>query len=200
MATLSPVQIEHRLDRLVSERTVLVLPGWNGSGPDHWQTIWELKYPTLRRVEQRSWVEPKPKEWIAAISEAVWNADAPVVLVAHSLACIAVAHWARSARPLTRSVEAALLVTPADVEDPARSPDVLRSFAPIPPMRLPFKSTLITSENDPYMSLETARDLASGWGSAFVNAGRVGHINSASGHGAWPEGESYLSEMLDPSR
>jgi len=197
MATLSPVQIEHRLDRLVSERTVLVLPAWNGSGPDHWQTIWEHKYPALRRVEQHSWAAPRPKDWIAAISEAVWNADAPVVLVAHSLACIAVAHWARTARPLTRSVEAALLVAPADVQDPARSPDVLRSFAPIPRSRLPFASAVIASENDPYISLETARDLAICWGSTFVNAGRVGHINCVSGHGSCPEGELHLGALLD---
>lgn len=200
MATLSPVQMEHRLDLLLSERTVLVLPGWNGSGPDHWQTIWQHKYPTLRRVEQRSWAEPDPKDWSAAISDAVWHADAPVVLVAHSLACVAVAHWARAERSLTRSIEAALLVTPADVEDSQRSPDVLRGFAPIPRARLPFASAVVGSENDPYMSLTTAGELAADWGSDFINAGRVGHINCTSGHGSWPEGEIQLAAFLERVR
>lgn len=188
---------QEELIRLLRDRTVLVLPGWNGSGPDHWQTIWEHKYPALRRVEQRSWAEPKPKEWIEAISDAVWNADAPVVLVAHSLACIAVAHWVRAERSLTRSVEAALLVAPADVEDPCRSPDVLRTFAPIPRACLPFSSTFVASRNDPYMPLSAARDLAHDWGSTFIDAGNVGHINCASGHGSWPEGELHLSALLD---
>lgn len=199
MATLSPVQTERALDRLVRERTVLMLPGWNGSGLDHWQTLWERKYPALRRVEQRSWAEPQVEDWVAAISDSVWRAEAPVVLVAHSLACIAVAHWVRAERSLVRNVEAVLLVTPADVEAPD-TPRALRGFAPIPRTRLPFASLLIGSENDPYMTLAAARELAADWGSRFVNAGRSGHINCASGHGSWPEGEQWLTELLNPAR
>ncbi len=97
---------------------------------------------------------------------------------------------------MARYVEAALLVTPADVSDPARSPEELRAFAPIPRTRLPFRSALVASENDPYMSAEVARDLAAEWGSTLINAGRVGHINCVSGHGVWPEGEQYLAELL----
>ncbi|MEI9812547.1 MAG: alpha/beta hydrolase [Acidobacteriota bacterium] len=197
MATLSPVQIEQTLESLLRGRTVLMLPGWNGSGPDHWQTLWEHKYPSLKRVEQRSWAEPRLRDWIDAISDRVWQADAPVVLVAHSLACIALAHWANKERSLARSVEAALLVTPADVEDPARSPAALRSFAPIARVALPFPSTLVASENDPYMSVATAKELAADWGSTFVNAGPVGHINCASGHGSWPEGEQQLASLIE---
>jgi predicted alpha/beta hydrolase family esterase len=196
MDTLSLNQIEQHLHLLVKQRTVLVLPGWNGSGPDHWQTIWERKYPSLKRVVQHDWAKPRVQDWADAISEAVWRAESPVVLVAHSLACIAVAHWARTERALTRSVEAALLVTPADVEDATRSPEALRHFAPIPRGRLPFLSTVVGSENDPYMSLATARELAADWESALINAGRVGHINSASGHGLWTEGEQYLTGLL----
>ena len=197
MATLSPQRTELSLDRLVRERTVLTLPGWNGSGPDHWQTIWEHKY-SMRRVEQRDWAEPRLQDWADAISENVWRAERSVVLIAHSLACIAVAHWARRERALARYVEAALFVTPADVEDSGRSPAILRSFAPIPREKLPFPSALVGSENDPYMSLATASELASHWGSAFINAGRVGHINCVSGHGSWADGEHLLAGLLQP--
>jgi uncharacterized protein len=196
MVTLSLAQTEHVLDRAIAQRTVLMLPGWNGSGPDHWQTIWEHKYPTLKRIEQRSWSEPSPHAWSDAISENVRAADGPVVLIAHSLACVAVARWARAERSLARSVEAALLVTPADVSDPARSPEALRCFAPIPRTRLPFRSALVASENDPYMSGGSARGLAADWGSTFINAGRVGHINCVSGHGSWLQGERYLADLL----
>lgn len=196
MATL-PVQTERSLDRLLRERTVLTLPGWNGSGPDHWQSIWERKHRSLKRIEQRGWAEPRLQDWIDTISESVWRANTPVVLVAHSLACIAVAHWARAEERLARSVEAALLVAPADVDDPARIPAVLQSFAPIPRERLPFISALVSSENDPYMSQSAGRKLAAAWGSAFINAGAAGHINSASVHGPWPAGEQYLADLLE---
>lgn len=178
------------------DRTILTLPGWNGSSQDHWQSIWERKYPSLKRIEQGSWSEPRLEEWIDRISEHVWRADAPVVLVAHSLACIAVAHWARKEKTLARSIEAALLVTPADVDDSARAPAVLQVFAPIPRERLPFVSVFVGSENDTYMAQSAGRKLAAAWGSAFINAGIVGHINCASGHGPWPEGEQYLADLL----
>lgn len=196
MATLQILQTETLLDRLSKERTVLMLPGWNGSGPDHWQTVWEHKYPSLIRVEQRSWSEPRKDDWVGAISDYVWRAETPVTLVAHSLACIALVHWVSREPSLARYVEAALLVTPADVEDPERSPEVLRSFAPIPRRGLPFPATVVGSENDPYMSLAKARGLSADWGSEFVNAGWVGHINCASGHGSWPEGEQWLADLI----
>lgn len=197
MATLLPVQTERPLDRLMRERTILTLPGWNGSSPDHWQSIWERKYGCLERVEQRSWAEPHLKDWIDTISESIRRANTPVVLVAHSLACIAVAHWAREEKRLVRSVEAALLVTPADVDDFARIPAVLQAFAPIPRERLPFGSVFVGSEDDAYMGQTAGRNLARDWGSIFINAGAVGHINCASGHGPWPEGEQFLADLLE---
>lgn len=196
MATLSPAQTELNLDRLLQTRTVLVLPGWNGSGPTHWQTVWERKYPAIRRVEQRSWAQPQLEDWTAGLSAYVYSAAQPVVLVAHSLACVAVAHWASRESSLAKKVEVALLVAPADVDDCSRCPSELRSFAPIPDIRLPFPSTLIASEDDPYMCLTRARRLAESWGSTFLNAGRVGHINCNSGHGPWPEGEDYLLHAI----
>lgn len=196
MTTLSPLQTKYSLDRLLQQRTVLTLPGWNGSGADHWQTVWERKYPSLERIEQQSWVEPQLTDWINTISESVARATGPVVLVAHSLACIAVAHWAQSERILAATIEAAFFVAPADVDNSARIPTALQAFAPIPRTRLPFVSALVGSENDPYMAQFVARELAADWGSTFINAGAVGHINCASGHGSWPQGEQKLADLL----
>jgi uncharacterized protein len=187
---------ESRLEQALVGRTVLILPGWHGSGLDHWQTLWERKYSSLKRVEQHSWTEPLPYQWLDRISEMVREAALPIFMVAHSLACIAVSRWANAEPGLARLIEAALLVTPADVSDPARCPEVLRRFAPIPLSRLPFASSIIGSLNDPYMSAASAERLAHVWGSDFINAGYVGHINSASGHGSWPEGEDYLADLL----
>lgn len=170
---------------------VLFLPGLHGSGPQHWQSIWERRRCGRSRVEQASWSEPRLGDWAATLDRAVRAARAPVVLVAHSLACALVAHWARAGA--TERVAAALLVAPADVD--AMRHAELRSFVPIPLERLPFQSWVVASEDDPFVALGRARSFARAWGARFLEAGRCGHLNAASGHGAWPEGEALLGEL-----
>jgi Serine hydrolase len=57
--------------------------GLGGSGPDHWQTRWEQKLSTARRVHQRDWDKPQRDEWVGAIATAIQTATRPVILVAH---------------------------------------------------------------------------------------------------------------------
>jgi hypothetical protein len=38
-------------------------------------------------------------------------------------------------------------------------------------------------------------ELARGWGSRLDDLGQVGHLNPASGFGAWPRAESYITEL-----
>jgi len=171
--------------------TVLVLPGLHGSGPRHWQSIWERRHHELRRVEQASWSEPRLGDWATKLERAVRAAAAPVILVAHSLACALVAHWARVGE--TERVAAALLVAPADVDELGHVE--VRSFAPMPLERLPFASWVVASENDPFVALDRAHAFARAWGARFLEAGRCGHINVDSGHGPWREGEALLAEL-----
>jgi predicted alpha/beta hydrolase family esterase len=173
---------------------LFVLPGLGGSGPAHWQTAWETSEPACTRVEQRDWDRPQLDEWLRAVEAALSGADEPVVLVAHSLACVLVAHGA--GRPGWGRVAGALLVAPADVESPAHTPPETHGFAPIPRRALPFPATVIASRNDPYVALERARHLAGAWGATFVDAGALGHINAASELGDWPEGRRLLVELL----
>ena len=61
------------LEASLAEASVLVVPGWNGSGAGHWQTIWEQKYPRFRRVEQHNGTRPSCTDWIAQIdASAAW--------------------------------------------------------------------------------------------------------------------------------
>jgi hypothetical protein len=84
--------------------TLLMLPGLNGSGEAHWQTLWERDCAArdlpCARVEQRDWVHPQCDAWVAALDDALRAAEPPVLLVAHSLGCALAAHHAavRSAR------------------------------------------------------------------------------------------------------
>ena len=179
----------------LGDASALVIPGWNGSGVGHWQTIWEQRYPRFRRVEQHNWTRPARSDWIARIDEDIdrMNRDASrTFLVAHSLGCLAVAHWAASAGKKTDRVEGAFLVAPPWLTESDQCPAQLADFLPMPLRRLPFPSLFIASEDDPYLPIEIAERLASSWGSQFVDVGRQGHINVASGHGPWPAGEGLL--------
>lgn len=173
---------------------MLILPGLGGSGPEHWQTRWEALYPGSVRVEQRDWDHPRREDWLAALGAAVAAAGEPVALVAHSLGCALVAHAA--ARPYAAAVTAALLVAPADVDSPAHTPPETRDFAPLPLRPLPFPSTVVASQDDPYVTLARARELAAAWGGEFVDAGPRGHLNAASGLGDWPDGRRHLEALL----
>ena len=172
---------------------ILLLPGWQNSGPDHWQSLWEARhgYP---RVEQHDWMRPLRGDWSARLEETVVDADGPVVLVAHSLGCILTAWWAAHS-PNAHRVQGALLVAPGDVERPDLAAQI-QGWSPIARQPLPFPSVLVGSRNDPYCSYERAEGLGEAWGARFVDGGARGHINAESGLADWPEGHHLLHTLL----
>lgn len=174
--------------------TLVLVPGLGGSGPEHWQTHWQRRLPGALRVEQGDWDAPEPGAWIASLEATVRSAPGPVVLVAHSLGCPLVGHWARAGS--AGRVAGAFLVATADVDSVDRAPPEARGFAPMPLDPLPFRSVLVASATDPYCDQARARFLAGRWGARFVDAGDAGHINAASGHGPWPRGLDLLSAFL----
>lgn len=176
---------------------LLMIPGWNGSGPGHWQTIWEGDHPRFERVEQTNWTRPSRNEWVDRIDQAMRSAERRTFVVAHSLGCIAVAHWAAdAAEKQTEKLLGAFLVAPPWLTQSERCPTELQAFLPTPLGRLPFRAMLVASNNDPYLPIDVAARLAAAWGAHFVNVGRQGHINVASGHGRWKEGQRLLAEFV----
>ncbi len=172
---------------------VLILPGWQNSGPEHWQSRWERAFG-YTRLEQHDWQRPLRGDWIARLEEVLLALDEPAVLVAHSLGCLHVAVWASHSKN-THRVKAALLVAPPDTErDELRQ--MLPSWAPVPMNKLPFQSTLLSSQNDPFCSPARALAFASAWGSAPMDAGPGGHLNSESGLGDWPQAHAELQRLM----
>ncbi|RZJ17750.1 MAG: serine hydrolase family protein [Haliea sp.] len=172
---------------------VLILPGWQNSGSGHWQSRWEATHG-YQRVEQHDWMQPLRGDWIARLEDVLLGSDGPAVLVAHSLGCILVAAWAAHSRN-THRVKGALLVAPPDV-DREEVRQMLTSWAPVPLQTLPFPSVLIASSRDPYCRPDRAKAFAAAWGSAFVDAGPLGHLNADSGLGDWPEAHDQLQALM----
>lgn len=180
--------------------TVLTLPGWGGSGPSHWQTLWECDRPHTRRVEQDGWDRPDRAAWIARLDAAVREASGPVVLVGHSLGAVTAAAWAME--HARHSVAGLFLVAPADTEAPDTIAPV-RDFGPMPTGPLPVPSVVVASTDDPYLKLDRATALAKAWGSELRIVPGGGHLNTASGHGPWPDGrqmlDAFCARIGDPA-
>lgn len=172
----------------------LVLPGLGNSGVDHWQSYWCLSFRNATRVIQDDWENPKLDDWLARLDAAIASGTRPAVLICHSLSCSLAAHWA--ARNKKGRVVAAFLVSPSDVESPAHTPDTTRDFAPIPRAPFPVPALVAASINDAFVPLERAQELAKCWGADFCNAGELGHINSETRLGFWPQGLLLLGQLL----
>jgi len=193
-------QLELDNDRLGDDPLILIIPGLNNSNEYHWQSQWEANLPDCERVDLGMWDDPHRNTWVNKINLAIHRAQRPVILVAHSLGCLAVAWWAEYEQPAQGNpVVGALLVAPPDVEREGVDPRLAR-FAPTPRRALPFPSFLAASENDHYCQLRVARGLAADWGSCFAYAGSVGHINADSGIEDWAFGQLLLAQLLREHR
>ncbi|GGY65952.1 RBBP9/YdeN family alpha/beta hydrolase [Pseudoduganella albidiflava] len=171
----------------LSRFRVLVAPGLHDSGPEHWQSRWQRLYPAFERVCQDDWSDPVLPAWRARVDEVRRRDDRPTLIVAHSFGCLASVH---SVAADPANVAGLLLVAPAD-------PDKFGVAALLPREPLPVPSILIASTNDPWMPLERARQWAQHWGSSFIDAGALGHINAESGLRDWLFGQQQLQFLVD---
>lgn len=168
---------------------IIMVPGWGNSGPDHWQSRWQAKLSTARRIDGVDWERPALDPWLSAIDRAVASAARPVFLIGHSLGSLAIAHAAPALDPAR--IAGAFLVSPPDLEaSELELPEGVDfpGFRPLPLAPHPFPTALVASRADPYCHHERARHFAQSWGAKFIDGGEAGHINDASGHGPWPEG------------
>ena len=175
----------------------LLLPGWQGSGPGHWQCRWAEEYgDTL--VEQDDWIWPRRGDWMARLEEVLLTEPAPVLLVAHSLGCHLVAAWSAWSRHTDR-VRAALLVAPPDTEGAALPPQLF-GWRPAVRQTLRFPAQLVYSADDPYSGVDASVRLAADWGARPLDLGACGHVNAESGLGDWPVGRTLLGALDDSGR
>jgi predicted alpha/beta hydrolase family esterase len=162
---------------------VLIVPGIGNSGPSHWQSLWERKYPAVSRVMQRDWDRPDCDAWVDALDASI-RASTPCIVVAHSLGCLVVAHWAARSRQILPGVLMVAIPDPSGPNFPAEA----RGFGAIPTHWRGGPLTIVSSNDDPYSSPAFAERCVGAWGAEHLVLDSAGHINSASGLDDWAFG------------
>ena len=142
------------------------------------------------RVPQLDWMVPECTAWAGTLERTILQAPQPVVVLAHSIGCMATI-FAMTKAPIA----AAVLVAPADAER-SDAPGALRTFTPIPMKPLVSPVLLIASDSDPYCTIDRAQAFAQAWKVDLEIVPGGGHINADAGFGPWPEGWLMVGDWL----
>jgi uncharacterized protein len=181
----------------ISDLDIFMVAGWGGSGEDHWQTRWQSKLSTARRVEQTNWDAPQHALWVNTVSAHLAQAERPALIIAHSLGVYAAVHAVLNAPEMVqKNIAGVFMVAPPALQKIHSIPEIDTAFAHNILHKIDCPAVVVGSETDPYASLSEAEELAHAWQVDFTNAGDVGHINTESGHGPWPEGLMRLAGFL----
>jgi predicted alpha/beta hydrolase family esterase len=175
----------------VKDTDILIVPGRAACGPGHWQSRWQAKLSTARRVQPTRGAARQ--NWSAGVAGAVNAAEKPVVIIAHSLGVAATVH---AVGDFVATVAGAFLVAPPDIGEGGSVASQAWGFGSYPRDPLPFPSITVASRNDPHCAFDIAEDIAAAWGSLFVDAGQAGHIDAEAGYGPWPEGSMAFAQFL----
>jgi len=183
------------LPPVVRDRPIVVVPGIDDSGPEHWQSRWQSAHPDAARIAPRSFAAPELDDWVRSIEDAVASRSAPPLVIAHSLGCLAALAWVeRVRRP---RIAALVLVAVPDPTTPSFPRAAAPTFTrvPLPPLG---PAIVIASSNDPFGSLDHATRVARATGARLEVVGALGHINASSGLGDWTEGLALVEAALSP--
>jgi uncharacterized protein len=170
----------------------VVVPGWNGSGPGHWQA-WladqlqqaerEVRWPAFADVDH-----PVLGEWLADLQAALDGlSDDGFDVVAHSLGAVLWLHHVSAPGDAPRPARVALVAPPT----PATAIAEVAAFFP-PPLdvdtvrRGADGTVLVAGSDDPFLP----EGIADAYGRPLKMATTVvpdaGHLNTESGYGEWP--------------
>jgi predicted alpha/beta hydrolase family esterase len=178
---------------------VLILHGWQGSGPEHWQSRLAgrlrdrgvgVRYPELPDPDN-----PKLEPWLDAVASELdaltsLPGDETVVLC-HSLGAALWLHHA--ARTPATPVDRVLLVSPPS---PALAVPELAEFLPAPLDRASLDAAagstrIVCAADDPYCPEGAAFSYGLPLGLPLDEITPGGHLNSDAGYGPWPAVEAW---------
>ena len=174
----------------------VIVPGVGGSEHAHWQSWLQRQLMSCSRVQQQDWNQPILQDWISEFVNTVRPIQNDIQIVAHSFGCLTTVAALAQHPELNQKIKNLILVAPAN---PARfgeagfsrdsQQDYQRYFHQL---KIAVPTTLLISENDPWLNFADAKCLAKAWQLNPINLGQVGHINVASGFGPFPEIYDYL--------
>ena len=179
----------------------LILHGWEGSGPDHWQT-WlagrlgeAAAFPVLPEPDL-----PELEPWLEALRATLAGlAEAPTVLC-HSLGSVLWLHYAARRAESDPQAGRVLLVAPPCAC--AGVPEIA-GFFPVPrgagavARAATGETRVVCSDADPYCPEGAVRAYAERLGVEAEVLPGAGHLNADAGFGPWPEVEAWALGYAD---
>lgn len=175
-------------------RTVptVVLPGWHGSGPGHWQTwLGEQLAANVRETRRPDFADvdrPDLADWRQALRDSLAGLPADGYdVVAHSLGSVLWLHHVADPGDCPRAARVMLVAPPSPH---SAFPETAEFFPPpmdIDTVRRGADGTvLVAGDNDPYLP----EGIADAYGRPLKMATTViengGHLNIEAGYGEWP--------------
>ncbi|MDR0215203.1 MAG: alpha/beta hydrolase [Comamonas sp.] len=182
--------------------TFLIVPGLRDHVHEHWQTHLAGQLAKAVTVPPLEHDKLSRAARVEALNSTLASIEGSAVIVAHSAGCITTVHWAQQHAQQAGRIKAALLATPADVENamPEGYPTVQQlqsnGWVPIPRQSLPFKTLVAASRNDPLAQFARIEGLAADWGASLLDLGEVGHLNPAGGYGPWGGVHQLLQQLV----
>lgn len=171
----------------VKRQPALIVPGLNNSDETHWQSLWHKELDGSQRIQLANWHLADLDKWRRAIKKSLAQFDQPVVVIGHSFGALAAATVAAE---LPEKIAGLFLVAPAD-------PDKFGVSEVLPQRPVKIPGVLISSDNDPWIKDSQAAYLALLWGIDFLRVKDLGHINSHSAIGIWPEGLRQYERLVE---
>lgn len=174
----------------------LIVPGVGGSEVQHWQSWLQQQLVSSSRVQQKYWDRPVLSEWVSQFVKTVAEIKSPIQIVAHSFGCLTSVAALAEHPELKAKVKNLVLVAPANPARFGESGFARHSLTDYKQyfyqLNIDVPTTLLISENDPWLNYVDALQLAQAWQLTPINLGPVGHVNVASGYGPFPEIFNYL--------
>jgi len=172
----------------------VILPGWQGSGPGHWQVLLaealradggQVHEPPLPDLDT-----PSLPGWLAALRTTLASLpEGGFDVVSHSLGAVLWLYHAVDSSGTPAPARVALVAPPSP--DPSIAPAEFRSFLP-PPLEVDAVrqtaggTVLVAADDDPYCPEGAANAYGRPLKLPVTVIPGGGHLNVDSGHGPWP--------------
>ncbi len=164
---------------------VLILHGWGGSDAPHWQA--ELaseiakNYGTVSFPLLDNCHFPSKNRWMKQVKQ-ILKEFKPTTVVCHSLANT-LWFWLCQEDDM-RHIQRLFMVSPPSLKTEEKT---IKSFFPceMPVNIYAQEIHLIVSDDDPWVKVDEAKDIASHFNAKITILEKAGHINADSGYGKW---------------